>query len=167
MSLSCFSSLAFFFNNSSLYFDELGSGFTFPLPLGLVGTTILLKVGELRVRASTGCSPRFRRGINGSSTIKREIIFPMAIFKILVFSFSSDVRVDSKGFSSCDRLWTSCLRHASLWAWYCSLGWVAYPTGVCSSSEFPDYSPFTPLAKRFLGIGRNSSKSNSGSWPLP
>ncbi|GKV01671.1 hypothetical protein SLEP1_g14209 [Rubroshorea leprosula] len=136
-SCSCLSRSAFFLINSSLYLDELGSIFNFPLPLGLVGTTILLRAGEFLVATTTaGCASLFSKGIRGSSGTKRARILPIAILRTLVLSSSSVVRAGSVDLSGRSRyalfgLADLCL--VPVGTWNCS-GWVAYPVGVLSSS---------------------------------
>ncbi|GKV37470.1 hypothetical protein SLEP1_g45496 [Rubroshorea leprosula] len=136
-SRSCLSRSAFFLINSSLYLDELGSIFSFPLPLGLVGTTILLRAGEFLVAiTAAGCASLFSKGIRGSSGIKRARILPIAISRTLVLSSSSVVRagsVDLSGRSRCALFGLADLCLVPVGAWNCS-GWVAYPVGVLSSS---------------------------------
>ncbi|GKV20100.1 hypothetical protein SLEP1_g30265 [Rubroshorea leprosula] len=95
-SRSYLSRSAFFLISSSLCLDELGSLFNFPLPLGLVGTIILLRAGEFRVATTVaGCASLFNRGIRGSSGIRWARILPIAILRTLVFSSSSVVRASS------------------------------------------------------------------------
>ncbi|GKU98784.1 hypothetical protein SLEP1_g11734 [Rubroshorea leprosula] len=123
-SRSCLSRFAFFLISSSLCLDELGSLFNFPLPLGLVGTIILLKAREFQViTTSADCASLFSKGISGSSGIRWARILPIAISRTLVLSSSLVVRagsVDLSGRSCCELCGLRCLCLVPVGIWNCS-----------------------------------------------
>ncbi|GKV20193.1 hypothetical protein SLEP1_g30351 [Rubroshorea leprosula] len=166
-SRSCLSRSAFFPISSSLCLDELSSLFNFPLPLGLVSTTKLLRAGEFRVATiAVGCASLFNRGIEGSSGIRWARILPIAISRTLVLSSSSVVRagsVDLSGHSCCEVPSLGCLCLVPVGIGNCS-DWVAYPIDVLSSSSvLLSCSCSAPPTKRFLDIVLKSFKPNSNS----